>query len=61
MYSVVYSKIDAHLNIHILENLCEYFKESPEFEGVSPIILTSLLTDKEANEFAYLKINLQFE
>ncbi|MFC1618161.1 HD domain-containing protein [Patescibacteria group bacterium] len=47
-------KIDLSLQETILFKLCEYISDEDAFTGVDPVIVASLLTDTEADEFARL-------
>ncbi|MBU2637470.1 MAG: HD domain-containing protein [Nanoarchaeota archaeon] len=56
MYADVYANIDTSLQEQVVYGLCDYFANNSYFEGVSPVLLTSLLTDKEANYFGTFMI-----
>ncbi|NPE26558.1 HD domain-containing protein [Methanococcoides sp. SA1] len=54
MYAEVYGKSDGPMNEVTIESICAYFERHEEFDGCDPILLTSLLTDREANRFGEL-------
>jgi len=58
MYDL-FPKIDLSLQETILTKLCEYISAEPAFAYFDPVIVVSLLTDTEADEFAGLLLESQ--
>jgi len=52
MYKEVYPKLNQTMHEEVLKQIYEYMLRHKEFEGLDPVFLMSLMTDKEANFFA---------
>ncbi|MBW3018949.1 HD domain-containing protein [Candidatus Woesearchaeota archaeon] len=48
MFDNVYGKVSRQDQVHVLKRVYSHFSGEPEFEGIDPLLLLSLLTDKEA-------------
>ncbi|MFH1972621.1 MAG: HD domain-containing protein [archaeon] len=56
MYTNVYKTINTEIHEKILWEICKFFNEHEYFGSVDPVLLTSLLTDKEAFDFAKIML-----
>jgi dGTPase len=52
MYKEVYPKLNQTMHEEVLKQIHDYMLCHREFEGLDPVFLISLMTDKEANFFA---------
>ncbi|MFH1064438.1 MAG: HD domain-containing protein [Candidatus Woesearchaeota archaeon] len=57
MYENVYFKMDDSIQNQILHRIVDFFEKSNDFSDLDPILLTSLLTDREANHFGELMLH----
>jgi len=51
MFQEVYFEVDWEIQRTVLRKICEFFAERQDTFGVDPIVLASLLTDKEVIDF----------